>query len=130
MDVIAKLRGTNRLRLLHVKSNVFGALHWGNSIHVVDPPDEGDEDTYHYHYRTISDFLDAWDIIVSKQKTIRVPFLRHKYGLGTVAGAIFAFFHIYPHGDCGCGARKAWWNWLLAFIPWRYHGEEDANASK
>ncbi|SRR5712692_7820587 len=128
MDVMAKRRGDSRVRLLHVKSNVFGALHWGDSIRVVD---EGEERIAGgiYRYKTVTDFLSEWNIIVSKQKEVRVPFLRHKYGLGTVAGAFFALFGIYPKGDCGCPDRKKWWNWLMAFVPWNYWGEEDAEEN-
>lgn len=130
MDVVAKHRGDDRLRLLHVRSNWFGALHWGDSITTIEEPEEGSKVAEVHRYKTVTDFLAEWDIIVSKQVTIRVPFLKHKVGLGTVAGAFFAFFGIYPTGDCGCPDRKRWWNFLLAFTPWNYHGEEDDYASE
>jgi len=123
MDVMAKHRGDKRVRLLHVTSNWFGALHWGDSIHLTEETANGKSQVQ--RYRTVSDFLAEWNILLSKQVTIRVPFLRHKYGLGTVVGIVLAFFHIFPHGDCGCPDRKAWYNWLFAVTPWNYHGEED-----
>src|SRR6266702_2534979 len=125
MDVMAKHRGDKRVRLLHVTSNWFGALHWGDSIHLTEETANGKSQVQ--GYRTVSDFLAEWNILLSKQKTIRVPFLKHKVGLGTVAGELFARLGIYPTNNCGCGDRKMWWNWLMAFIPaWGYReGEED-----
>lgn len=128
MDVMAKKRGGDgRIALLHVRSNWLGALHWGHSIHAVEPVDpmrKSGNDTHHV-YVTVSDFLAAWDVIVSKQVVIRLPLLRHKMGLGTVVGAVLSFLHINPSGDCGCPDRKTWLNWLVAFEPWHYHGEDD-----
>ncbi len=126
MDVMAKHRGDKRVRLLHVTSNWFGALHWGDSIHLTEETANGKSQVQ--RYRTVTDFLAEWNILLSKQKTIRVPFLKHKVGLGTVAGRFFALLGIFPKGDCGCGDRKTWWNFLLAFEPLGYQGEEDADA--
>jgi hypothetical protein len=68
-------------------------------------------------YKTISDFLDAWVIHGAQTRHIRLPFLKYEHGLGSVAGALFAKFGIYPTPNCGCPDRKMWWDWLCVFVP-------------
>lgn len=114
MKILARPNDTWEPLHLDVRSNPFGALHMGPSITITN------EHGIKVSYETISDFLDNWEILGSRQIQIPVPFLRDKVGLGTVAGKFFAFFHVYPTENCGCPDRKQWWNWLMAFIPFGY----------
>lgn len=125
MKILARKRSSeggvySELFHLQVSSNPLGALHLGNSITIYGN-DMGDGyGTWSESYKTISDFLDEWEILGSRQIQIPAPFIKDKVGLGTVAGKFFAFFHVYPTENCGCPDRKTWWNWLLAFVPFGY----------
>jgi hypothetical protein len=97
---------------LDVKTNPMCVFGCGHAIYVSYRDAEAKA-----RYRTISDFLRAWVIHGAQTKHIRVPFLKYEHGLGSVAGALFARFGIYPTPNCGCPDRKMWWDWLCSFVP-------------
>lgn len=101
--------------VLRVRSNPLGALHIGHSIAVV--PVRGLEPI---KYKTVSDFLDAWDIKYANTNRIPVPFLKREIGLGNVVRVFAERFPLWAKEKFdGCEDRRAWLNMLITFVPRR-----------
>jgi hypothetical protein len=108
---------------LRVRSNPLGALHIGHSIAIrlweypELPP---------LRYKTVSEFLTYWKIHDCNRLNIPVPFIQYERGLGDVvryfAECFPLFVKKYFHG---CEDRRAWMNYLCAFVPWSWKEEYD-----
>ncbi|SRR6266568_3221565 len=71
-------------------------------------------------YKTISQFLESWDVRHAKTKTLRIPFLRASVAAGDAFERVAELFPLWIKGKfLGCYDRKYWWNVCLEFHPWR-----------
>lgn len=100
--------------LLEVRSNVFGALHIGHSISVRP----ANVKLAALKYKTVTDFLDAWEIHFAATRVFRLPFLKDVYGLGEVVRYFAEKFPLWVKEKFdGCEDRRAWLNWSVRFVP-------------
>lgn len=102
--------------LILARSNPLGALHIGHSITLKVVEHKG---LLPLKYKTVSDFLDNWEVLVNDRHNIRVPFLKAEIGLGNVVRFFAEKFPMWVKEKFdGCEDRRAWLNMLVAFVPW------------
>lgn len=98
-----------RVYVLSVRSNPLGFFHFGNSLRLA-----GGFETY----KTVTDFMETWQVLSSNRHTVCLPFLKDEHGLGDVVAFFAEKFPLWiKQFFRGCTDRQAWLNWNLAFVP-------------
>ncbi len=102
-------------KTLRVRSNLLGALHLMDSL-VVTNRDQ--PELKPIRYKTVSMFMNSWEIHATDRRSIPVPLLRSPLGLGNVvryfAEKFPRWFKAYFRG---CEDRRMWLNYCVAFVP-------------
>jgi len=95
--------------VLQVRSNPFGFMRLGKSIHVTN---------FGMRYKTVTDFFDDWQVIDAARYNVRLPFITREHLLGDVVAFFAEKFPLFiKRLFRGCSDRHAWLNWNLAFVP-------------
>lgn len=122
MKTIAAWDDTSEFALaLQVYMNPFSIIGIGPAVYVkaYDPGNTGKFLPGHLTYQSIKDFLTFWVVFGTKRHEIPIPFIKREHLLGDVVASALSLIGVRPTKNCGCPSRHEWFNFWLAFVPWK-----------